>query len=266
MGTLLMRPAQRDIGPPPATLPLQDVTLASLSGFQLSGWFARAEPGRGGVVLMHALRSDRQGMLGRAAFLHAAGYSVLLFDFQSHGESEGEGMTFGQLEALDAVSAVAYLRERLPGEPIAALGVSLGGVACLLGPERLDVQALVLEAVYADIDRAVASRLRMRFGAAGAWLTPLLLMQLGPRLDIDAGELRPVDRIREVRVPMLLIAGDKDRRTTLAQSQDLYRSAPEPKEQWIIPGATHADFHAYATQDYESRVLRFLDKSLSTWR
>ncbi|MHC4844991.1 MAG: alpha/beta hydrolase [Planctomycetota bacterium] len=262
MGSVLVQPVQRDVGPPPETPPLEPVTLTSRSGLRLAGWFARGELSRGGVLLMHAVRADRRMMLGRAAFLYAAGYSVLLFDFQSHGESEGEAVTFGHLEAQDAAAAVAWMRERLPGEPLAAIGVSLGGAASLLDPGPLDVDALVLEAVYADIHRAVASRLGMRFGAPGAWATPLLTMQLRPRLGIDADDLRPVDRIRDLRCPVLIVAGEVDRHTMLSQSMDLHRAAPEPKSLWIVPGAAHGDLHAHAPREYEQRVLAFLDVHL----
>lgn len=41
-----------------------------------------------------------------------------------------------------------------PGEKIGAIGQSLGGAAALLCPRPLQVDALVIEAVYPDIDGA----------------------------------------------------------------------------------------------------------------
>ena len=127
---------------------------------------ARAGRRSGGVVLVHGVRETRRAMLDRARFLHRAGYAVLLFDLPAHGESEGDRVTFGAGEASAVRAAVDLLAESLPTQPIAALGFSLGGAACLLGHEPLPVDALVLEAVYADIDTAVANRLRLYAGAA----------------------------------------------------------------------------------------------------
>ena len=56
---------------------------------RLSGWFIAGRPGGGAVVLMHGVRGNRLAMLRRARLLHAEGFSVLLFDFQAHGESTG---------------------------------------------------------------------------------------------------------------------------------------------------------------------------------
>ena len=62
--------------------------------------------GRGIVVLMHGVRANRLQMAGRAEILQRHNFSVLLFNFQAHGESQGQRLTFGRLEGLDAAAAV----------------------------------------------------------------------------------------------------------------------------------------------------------------
>ena len=56
------------------------------------------------ILGMHGVRGNRLSMLDRARFLSHAGFSVLVFDFQAHGESSGEHTTFGELESLDWAS------------------------------------------------------------------------------------------------------------------------------------------------------------------
>jgi fermentation-respiration switch protein FrsA (DUF1100 family) len=196
-------------------------------------------------------------MVGRAEMLHRAGYGVLLFDFQAHGESPGRHITMGYLESGDARAAVAYARARAPGRFIGVIGVSLGGAAALLGAEPLPVDAVVLEAVYPDIEAATANRLSIRIGWLGRLLSPLLLVQLGPRLGIGAADLAPIAAISRVRAPILVIAGGADRHTTPEDSARLFEAAREPKQLWTIPGAAHVDFAEYARQAYAERVLSF---------
>jgi uncharacterized protein len=243
-------------------LPSEPVAFASASGAELRGWFVPGEPGRGALLLMHGVRSNRAQMIPRARFLHGAGYAVLAFDFQAHGESTGQQITFGQLESLDAAAALAWLTARLPGEPIGAIGVSLGGAAAVLATPPLELRALVLEAVYTDVEAAAANRIALRLGPAGRWLAPLVLLQLRPRLGVDPETLSPLARIGELRCPLLLIAGVEDRHTTLAQSRALYAAAPGPKEIWEIPGAAHVDFERFAPAEYQARVARFLAANL----
>jgi len=257
LATLLAQPLQHPIGPPPEHIPLASIEFPSKSGHLLRGWFARGS-GRGGVLLLHGVRSDRRSMLSRAGFLHGDGYSVMLIDLQAHGESEGEWITFGHLESLDAASAVALFRQQIPNEPIGVIGTSLGGAACVLGEEPLDVDALILEAVYPDVGTAIRNRLGLRLGAPGVWMEPVLTVQIKPRLGIDESSLRPVESITGIRAPVLIVAGEKDRRTTIEDSRRLFRAAPEPKEFWAVPGAAHVDFHRFSPAEYEARVLGFL--------
>jgi len=257
VGSSLTAPAPAAFRPPEGLLPLDDVELASESGARIRGWFLSGTPGRGAVLLMHGVRANRLSMASRAAFLRRAGFSVLLIDLQAHGESSGPAITFGHLEALDARAATAHLRTRLPSERIGALGSSLGGAAAVLGSPALEVHALALEAVYPNVENAIANRLEIRLGPAGRWLTPLFSLQLRLRLGIPAGALAPVEGIRAVRCPVLVVAGALDRRTSSSDTDALFAAVTAPKELWVIPGAAHVDFHRFAPAEYERRIETF---------
>lgn len=223
----------------------------------LQGWYVPGS-GTGTIVLMHGVRANRLAMLGRTTLLHDAGYSVLLFDFQAHGESSGKAITMGYLEARDAQAAVGYAKQRNPGQFVGAIGVSLGGAAAVLGEEPLPINALVLEAVYPNIGAAVRNRLEMRVGPLASLLSPLLLLQLKPRLGIDAEDLSPQQQIGRIKAPVLVVAGAEDRHTTIKDTNALYEAAPSPKSLWVIPGAGHVDFAAYSPNEYRSKILLFL--------
>lgn len=209
---------------------------------------------------MHGVRANRLSMLDRARFLSHADYSVLLFDFQAHGESTGEHITFGYLESMDAQAAVRFLRANAPHEKIGVIGVSLGGAAVLLASPALDVNATVLEMVYPTINQAISNRLTMRLGGWAGSLTPLLSWQLKPRLGIDAEVLRPIDHIGKISLPILLIAGAEDQHTTLEESRRMFDAANEPKELWVVNGARHVDLYPVAKREYEQHVLDFFAK------
>lgn len=258
-GSILVAPSPHSVPDSALNLPHEAVLFPSESGSTLHGWYV-AGSGTGTVVLMHGVRANRLGMLGRAALLHEAGYSVLLFDFQAHGESPGEHITMGYLEALDARAAVEFAKKRKPGQFVGVVGVSLGGAAALLGAEPLAVNALVLEAVYPNIGAAVRNRLEMRVGSFAVLLSPLLLLQLKPRLGVDADDLSPQKQIARIRAPVLIIAGAEDRHTTIKDTEALYEAAPSPKSLWVVPGAAHVDFAAYSPSEYKIKVLSFLNE------
>jgi uncharacterized protein len=214
----------------------------------------------GAVLLMHGVRANRLEMVERARLLHREGLSVLLFDFQAHGESAGRNITFGYLESRDARAAFEYLRRKTPGEHVGAIGVSLGGAAAILA--SLDADAMVLEAVYASFDKAVENRVAMRVGMMGRLLAPMLTWQVKWRLGFDPQLLQPAIRIAQLHTPLLLIAGDADQHATLDEMKLLYARANPPKELWIIAGARHIDFYRYVPIEYQRRVLDFLKPRL----
>jgi alpha-beta hydrolase superfamily lysophospholipase len=259
-------PAPRHIGAPPADLPVEAVAIPSGSGSRLAGWFIPGGAHKGAILLLHGIRANRLEMLGRARFFHGLGFAVLLFDFQAHGESPGEHMTFGYLESKDARAAFDFLRSKTPGEKIGIDGLSLGGASALLADPPLEADAMVLEAVFASFDTAVGNRIVVWLGPFGRYvvplLTPLLTWQVEPRLGFDPALLAPAARIGAVHAPVLLIAGDADRLAVLDEAKLLYANANAPKELWIIQGARHQDFHRYARAEFERRVGDFFKARL----
>lgn len=257
VGWQLARPAVAWVGPSPADLPAEDVTLRAATGARLAGWFVAGKPDRGAVLLLHGVRGNRRHMLGRARLLQEAGFAVLLLDLQAHGESSGRQITFGRDEAADARAGVDWLKARLPGEPIGVIGVSLGGAAAVLG--ALPVQALVLESVYADIDSAMANRLRAYLPTPAATVVAAMFRVLmRPVLGISRDELRPVARIGAMTAPVLVASGTEDDRTPLDEARALFDAAPAPKRFWAVAGARHEDLLRVDPVGYRAEVLGFL--------
>ncbi len=260
VGTHLVAPRLHKVGAPPEKLSAQIIQIPRTDAEPIAGWFVAGKADIGGMLLLHSVRSSRREMAERALFLNRAGYSVLLIDMQGHGETAGEHITFGYLESRDVRDAIRYLRERMPELPIGLLGVSLGGAAALLGEEPLKVDVLILEAVYTNIEKAIANRLEIRLGKFGRYLAPLLLWQIEPRLGISRQSMSPVTAISRLDIPVLIIAGENDRRTTLSDSRELFARAPEPKSLWVVPSARHENLHRFSAVEYERKILAFLQR------
>ena len=266
-GFYLSAPSPAVVGPQPPDLGAEAVTIASPSGSELKGWYIAGRPGGGAVVLLHGVNANRLAMLRRARLFKAEGFSVLLFDFQAHGESPGTRITFGWREGLDAAAAVAFVRERLPGERIGAVGSSLGGAAAVLGRKPLAVDALVLESVYSEIGTAIANRIRVVLGARVgglvarpmAWLFEVVLPLF---LGLKPAELRPIDHMATIAAPLLMAAGTRDTRTTMAETMAMFTRAPQPKLLWTVEGAGHVDLEGFAPDAYRAHVLAFLAERL----
>jgi len=263
LGDAMTRPALRAAGDPPPGLPASAVRIPVPSGGSVAGWFTPGEAGRGAVLLLHGVRGSRHAMTARALFLHRAGLATLSIDLPGHGESPAPHITFGANESHGAAAALAWLAARCPGERIGAIGVSLGAASLVLARPDPAPVAVVLESMYPTIEEAVADRLAAHVGPPAAVLAPALLWQMPWRLGVTAAQLHPIDVLPSLRSPLLVVAGDADRHTTLAETRRLFDAARGvPKSLWIVPGAAHVDLHAFARADYERRVGGFMQDAL----
>ena len=258
MGRQSVAPVPRHIGEPPAFMGGQTVRFPSQSGSKISGWLSKSPEGNGCVLLLHAIRADRRSMSERALFLRKRGYHTLCIDFQAHGESPGNFISLGHFEAMDAAAGVAFLRDSFPTLPVAVVGTSLGGASALLADYLNPPEAMVVEAVFADVDTAIANRFDMRLGSVGRLLSPLLTLQIRPFLGFDAATLSPVLAATRISQPLFVVYGELDRHACPPEAKAIYNALQGPKEIWGIAGAAHIDLHRFAGSEYEHRVGDFI--------
>jgi alpha-beta hydrolase superfamily lysophospholipase len=214
------------------------------------------------VILQHGIHADKSTLVERARMLVQNGYAVLMFDFQAHGESIGEQITFGYLESRDSQAAVEFVKQRFPGKPVAVIGVSLGAAAAVLAKPPLPVQALVLEMMYPTIEEATKDRIEMRLGPLGRCLSPLLTAQIPWHAGCHSEDLRPIIAVATISTPKLFIAGTADQNTKFSEAKDIFARAAAPKEFLPVEGAQHEDLCHYAPEFYKTNVLNFLNEHL----
>jgi len=89
---------------------------------------------------------------------------------------------------------------------------------------------------------------------------------LSPSLGVTPDELRPIDHIADVGVPVLIVSGTRDTRTTARETVAMFERAHEPKFLWLVDGAGHVDLEGYAPDAYRAHVLAFLAGELQRRR
>ena len=264
VGELLTSPIRRQIGSPPPDLSATTVVIQYSNNQAVSGWFLPGKPGYASILLLHGVRSDRRQMLPRARFLNKLGYAILLIDLPAHGESSGNRITYGIHESEGVKAALSFLAKERPNEKNAVIGVSLGAASIVLSQANPSPNAIILESMFPTISEAISDRLSLYVGPLSNFFTPALKLQLPLRLGVSAEEIRPITKLPLLYTPLLIAAGTKDQRTTLAETKRIYGTANSPKELWVVEGAAHVDLHAYAPKEYEKRIPVFLAKHLNT--
>jgi pimeloyl-ACP methyl ester carboxylesterase len=256
LGSRLVRPVNHPVSLP-AGFPAQVVSVPG-PGYAVAGWWLNQGGNSPVVLLLHSIRADRSSMLSRAKSLLGHGFSVLLVDLQGHGETPGTAVTLGSRESADVRAALLWLKRAAPSRRIGVIGCSLGGAAVLLGPQPSGFDAVVLEAVYPRVAGAIENRIRIGYGLLAPVLAPLLLVQFRPRLHVSPRDLEPIRSIGRLGSPVLVVAGSRDQHTTLAESEELFGAAVQPKRLWVVTGARHQDFLTFDPGGYDREVVGFL--------
>jgi fermentation-respiration switch protein FrsA (DUF1100 family) len=219
--------------PPPTALGLtnvEPVTFATADGVTLRGWFfpglATAPPqARATVLVCNGNAGNRAYRAPLASALRSHGVSVLLFDYRGFGESGGAPTEHGL--AADSRAARDYLLRRhdVRASRLLYFGESLGAAVAIELAEAHPPAALILRSPFTsmtDVGRLHYPMLPVRW----------LLRDRYPS----------IDRIARVRMPLLVIAGDRDAIVPLDQSRRLYEAAASrDKNLLVIPGADHND-------------------------
>ena len=254
-----------DAPQPPEYLSREPVSFVSADGTPLAAWFI---PGtrREAVLLLHGYSATKREMLHHAAFLHKAGYPLLLLDLRCCGESGGAAVTFGGRERDDVAAALAYLRERpeLDGERLGVLGLSLGGALALLAAVDCPaVRAVVAESSFANIRAVVHKNFRVATRLPSFPFAPLVIWLVERRWGVRADRVAPERELgaRE-DCAVLLIHAENDAVVSVQDAHALFSAARGPKELWLIPDAGHALAFVTEREAYAERVTGFFGRWL----
>jgi pimeloyl-ACP methyl ester carboxylesterase len=249
-------------------LAYEDVSFPSAADdLTLRGWFLPVEDSDRVIVMVHGAGANRadasNGMLDIAAGLVQNGFNVLTFDLRGCGESEGDMVSGGYFEKRDLEGAVAYLKER-GFDRIGVLGFSLGAVTSLLAaPEDPDIDAIVSDSSFADLNDIMKPEFHARTKAPGFFLTPILLL-IKVMYGVDFPAIRPIGKVADIAPrPVFFIHGEADETIPVAHAQRLYEAADNPADElWTVPGAGHTQAYNTGPEEYLERVTAFFDAAL----
>jgi uncharacterized protein len=220
----------------------EELSLRAADGVRLHGWFLPVKDSRGSVVVCHGNAGNVSHRLDRALFLQSRlQLSVLLFDYRGYGRSEGSPDEAGTYR--DARAAYGWLREHGQApDRIVIFGESLGAAVALELALDAPARALVLESPFTSIPDMA----RAAYPFLPVW--PLV------RTRYDN-----LSKVGRLRMPLLVLHGDRDTLVPFAQARRLFEAAPEPKRFFAIPGASHNDTYIVGGEPYWRAIAEFLD-------
>ena len=225
-------------------------------------WFAQPQPNGRAVMVCHGVADSAFGGMGYALLFLRNGYSVLVPDARGHGQSGGF-VTYGLLEARDTVRWLDWMKAHGTAKAF-GFGESLGGSVLLesLG-QCASFRAVVAECPYSSF-AAIADERVARHAPAflAGFLVDQGLLYTRLRYGVNLADARPDLAVEHTKVPILLIHGLADNKTSPVNSERIARENPADIQLWLVPGAKHTGAYATARREFEHHVLGWFAQAL----
>ena len=234
----------------------------------LCGWLFRpALPNGRSVLLMHETGGTRLNMLSHIKWLLRRGFTCLTPDGRGHGQSGGKLVTAGLLEGADVVRWVHYLREEQGAEAVFGLGHSLGASSLIHGLALgAGLRRIVADSTGANVPTRY-QLLAERYHMAPGLTRPLLWLLVEPalwnarwRYGVDLRSISPVNWVRSVHAPILLVHGERDWFIPIEEARRIRDASRAWVSLWEVGGAGHVTAANQRPAEYQRIVLAWFDQ------
>jgi uncharacterized protein len=229
---------QSDVGPERITIPGEnDVVLGGR--FHLSGQDSPT------ILFFHGNGEIAADYDDIGSIYRGMGINFLPVDYRGYGLSSGKSTVTAMMRDSHAVIAyvAAWLTERGFTGPLAVMGRSLGS-------------APALEVAFHNAELIAGLIIESGF----ARILPLLSL-LGisdPELTEAAGP-QNLEKIRQVRMPTLIIHAEFDHIIPFAEGNDLYEASGATEKKFLeIPGADHNNVFFQGMKPYLDAIGTFM--------
>ncbi len=248
------------------SLTVKPYLIQSTDGLKIAAWYIPVDNAKAVLILIHGYANTTGGknaLLGQAKFLHDGGYSTVLLDLRSFGESEGEKIALGTKEWQE-VAAVYDFAKSLPENgqiKVGFLGESMGAAIAIITAGKLNKGDFIIAQVpFSDYQTLWREQLTKK--GYPKYSMPILLpfLNLAAILDLGADyqSYSPDKLISKIAAPILIISAQNDDWVGSQAGKKLFDLANSPKEFWQAE-SSHEVFKDQP-DELKTKVLEFLDK------
>jgi hypothetical protein len=213
---------------PPVAVGLLDVaerTLDAPDGARVMAWYGKARPGEPTLLYFHGNAGSLAARAERVRRFMGEGWGVYMMSYRGYGGGTGSPSETSNI-ADARLPYDALVSEGVAPASIILYGESLGtGVAARIAAER-PAAGLILDAPYTSIVEIAAQ--------AYPYLPVRYLLK-------DRYETRSY--IGKVRIPLLILHGERDPVIPVTMGRALAKLANEPKRLVTLPNAGHSDIY-----------------------
>lgn len=225
-----------------AVLGVREVRLRTADGLSLLSWYLPARERRPVIVYFHGNGGHIGYRAERLRRFAQYGFGTLMVEYRGYGGNPGSPSELGL--HTDAAAALAFLIGcGIEPDRWVLYGESLGSGVVVPLAARNNVAALILEAPFTSVAEVAQYHYSFIPAAALVW-----------------DHFDSLSSIAQVRAPILVLHGERDRVVPMRFGRALFEAAPEPKEFWFAREAGHDDLAQFGALE---AVRSFIERRVT---
>ncbi len=240
------------------------VYIKSYDGLKLAASLAERPDAKGTVIICHGYRS--QGCLDSSCafeLYHSLGLNLVVIDQRSHGDSEGDTITFGLKERYDVAEWVNFVNSRYGYEkPVFLVGISMGCTSGLMSVATglpNNVSGIIADCGYTSVWEQLKYILRRDYKLPSWPLLNLVNIKFKSKTGCDLKEISTEDVLRNNSIPVLFIHGGADNFVPTDFSRRNFEVCASDKKLLIVDSAGHGVSCFASPKQYKRAVNDFVN-------
>lgn len=218
-----------------------EVQITGSADVELHAWWHAPKDQKPTLVYFHGNAGHIGDRAHKVKSLLSDGYGILLMSYRYNANAQGSPSEAALI--ADGAAALKWLNNKsIATNDILLYGESLGsGIAVALAAQN-EVKGLILEAPYSSVADVAQS---------AYWFVPAYWL-VQDKFNSSA-------RIGQVKAPILIVHGKKDRIIPIRFGQKLHAAAPENIKFVTLEQAGHADLYDHGMGNVVIEFLESLD-------
>ena len=244
-------------------VPFEEVSITTFDGLKLFARYYHLSDSAPLQIQFHGYRSTAvRDFSGGFSLARKMGRNLLVVDQRAGGKSEGTTICFGIKEKYDCLEWIKYALERFGDVPIMLTGVSMGAATVLMASELdlpKNVKCIVADCPYSSPEEIIALQCK-EMGIPPKIGMPFV--RLGARLfgNLKLSGEGAEKAVRNTKVPILLVHGEKDDFVPCYMSEKIYSANPKMITFETFPNAAHGVSFLVDTERYEKLYYSLFEK------
>lgn len=195
-----------------------------------------------------------------------SGYNILVVDLRAHGLSDGKYQTGGVKESGDIVCWIQYIRKHFGIQNFVLHGICIGAATAIYTTLAFEnkneyiIKKVITDGLYATyfemFEKNFASYKKKPF--------PMLYLTFFiARIytGVDFFKNKPIEAIKKIKAPILLIYSEEDKFCPRESSLALYEATNNSQSEIaFFPYGRHSHVRSLNTNEYDNKIKDFLIK------